>query len=98
MSTARHLTDEDWEEIRARHAAMTPEEARAWIRSVVGPPRRTLEGQEREQILTMLTLIGPTVTSNNQHSWSEDYRQGNRHWHITYFPNEEPVVEEIEIE
>lgn len=98
MSTARHLTDEDWKEIRARHAAMTPEEARAWIRSVVGPPRRTLAGAEREQVLTMLTLIGPTRTSNNQHSWSEDYQQGGRHWHITYFPNEEAIVEEIEIE
>jgi len=77
---------------------MTKEEARAWIRKLMGPPRRVLEGQEREQTLTMLALIGPTVTSNNQHSWSEDYIQGGMHWCVTYFPNEEPIVEEIKIE
>ncbi len=76
----------------------TKEEARAFIRQVMGPPRRTLEGIEKEQTLTMLALIGPTVTTNNQHSWSEDYIQGGMHWCVTYFPNEEPIVEEIEIE
>jgi hypothetical protein len=75
---------------------MTPEEARAWIRKVMGPPRRVLEGTEREQVLTMLALIGPTATTNNQHSWAEDYVQGNHHWCVTYFPNEETIVEEIE--
>ncbi len=76
----------------------TKEEAQAWLRQIIGPPRRTLEGKEKEQILTMLALIGPTVTSNNQHSWSEDYIHGGMHWCVTYFPNEEPIVEEIEIE
>jgi len=75
---------------------MTVEEARIWIRKIMGPPRRILEGAEREQVLTMLALIGPTATTNNQRSWSEDYVQSNQHWCVTYFPNEEPVVEEIE--
>ncbi len=75
---------------------MTPAEARAFIRKVMGPPRRVLEGTEREQVLTMLALIGPTATTNNQHSWAEDYVQGNHHWCVTYFPNEEAIVEEIE--
>jgi hypothetical protein len=75
---------------------MTPEEAQAFLRRVMGPPRRVLEGAEREQVLTMLALIGPTVTTNNQHSWSEDYVQGGQHWCVTYFPNEEAIVQEIE--
>jgi hypothetical protein len=75
---------------------MTPEEAQAFLRKVMGPPRRVLEGAEREQVLTMLALIGPTVTTNNQHSWSEDYVQGGQHWCVTYFPNEEAIVQEIE--
>ena len=75
-----------------------PVRLKAFMRKVMGPPRRTLEGEEREQVLTMLALIGPTVTTNNQHSWSEDYVQGGKHWCVTYFPNEEPVVEEMEIE
>ena len=98
MTQSLHMTDADWAAVREKHAAMTPEEAGAWIRKVMGPPRRTLEGEEREQVLTMLALIGPAVTTNNQHSWSEDYVQGGQHWCITYFPNEEPVVEEIERE
>ena len=77
---------------------MSPEQVQAMVRKIMGPPRRELQGKEREQVLTMLALIGPTVTTNNQHSWSEDYVQGGRHWCITYFPNEEPVVEEMEIE
>ena len=75
---------------------MTPEEAQAFLRRVMGPPRRVLEGAEREQVLTMLALIGPSVTTNNQHSWSEDYVQGGQHWCVTYFPNEEAIVQEIE--
>ena len=77
---------------------MTPEEAQAFLRRVMGPPRRILEGAEREQVLTMLALIGPTATTNNQRSWSEDYVQGGQHWCVTYFPNEEAIVEEIERE
>jgi hypothetical protein len=77
---------------------MTPEEAQAFIRKVMGPPRRVLEGAEREQVLTMLALIGPTATTNNQHSWSEDYIQGGKHWCVTYFSNEESIVQEMEIE
>jgi hypothetical protein len=91
-----HMTDADWAAVREKHAAMTPDEASAWIRRVIGPPRRVLEGAEREQVLTMLALIGPTLTTNNQHSWSEDYVQSGRHWCVTYFPGNEVIVEEIE--
>jgi hypothetical protein len=98
MTTTHHMTDADWAAVREKHANMTSEEAGAWIRKVMGPPRRTLEGEEREQVLTMLALIGPTVTTNNQHSWSEDYIQGGKHWCVTYFPGDEVMVEEMEIE
>lgn len=79
-------------------APKTKEEARAWLRKIMGPPRRELEGSEKEQTLTMLALIQPTVTSNNQHSWSEDYIQGGKHWEVTYFPDGEVIVAEVEIE
>ena len=98
MTQSLYMTDVDWAVVQAKHAAMTPEQARAWLREVMGPNRRTLEGAEREQVLTMLALIGPTVTTNNQHSWSEDYVQGGQHWCVTYFPDNEVMVEEIERE
>ena len=39
--------------------------------------RRTIEGPEREQVLTMLRLIGPGDESNNQHLWCESWVVGD---------------------
>jgi hypothetical protein len=88
-----NLTTEDWDAIRAKHAAMTPAEARAWIRKVMGPPKRTLEGKERDDILLLLTMVEPYSTSNNQHSWTECYMIGDKDYHITVFPGEEEIVD-----
>ena len=74
---------------------MTEEQAQAFIRKVMGPPRKTLEGKEREQILLLLALIEPYKATNNQHSWTEYYMIGNIEYHVTTFPNEEPIVDEM---
>lgn len=39
--------------------------------------RRVIEGEEREQVLTMLRLLGPGEDSNNQHIWTESWHVGN---------------------
>jgi hypothetical protein len=52
---------------------MTKEEARALIRKVMGPPRRTLEGKEREQVLLLLAMMEPYEISNNQISWTSSF-------------------------
>jgi hypothetical protein len=76
---------------------MTEHEVRAFLRRVMGPPRRELAGEEREQVLLMLAMLGgPTVTSNNQHSYSEDYVHAGRHWCVTTWPDGYYTVEEIE--
>lgn len=96
MRQSQHLTAADWESIRAKHAAMTPDQARAWIRKVMGPPRRTLEGKEREDMLLMLALTEPVSNSNNQHAWTDVYHVGRRVFHVTSFSaNEDDIVEEI---
>jgi hypothetical protein len=96
MNTKRHLTQDDWNAIREEHANFTPEEARAWIRSVMGPPRRTLEGQERENVWLMILMQEePDEFSNNQHSITEVYKINQREYHVHYFSQEEPVIEEI---
>ena len=41
---------------------------------------RTITGKEREQVMTMLRLLGPGEQSNNQHIWTESWTVGN----ITY--------------
>ena len=77
----------------------TPEQAHAFLRKVMGPPRRELQGKEREQVLLMLAMLGrATWTSNNQHSYSEDYVHAGRHWCVTTWPDGYYTVEEIERE
>ena len=73
----------------------TKEEARAWLRKVLGPPTKTLEGLERDRILLLISLIEPFNATNNQHSFTEYYRIGNTEYHVTTFPNEDAIVEQI---
>lgn len=96
MNTNRHLTTEDWDSIRAKHAAMTPAEARAWIRKVMGPPRRTLEGQEKENVWLMIRLIDePTSASNNQHTITEVYHLNQKEYRVTYFDGDYFEIDEM---
>lgn len=75
---------------------MTREEARAFIRKIMGPPRKTLEGQERENVWLMIMLQEePDQVSNNQHSITEVYKINQREYHVHYFPNEDPIIEEM---
>ena len=78
---------------------LTSEQAHAFVCKVMGRPRRELQGKEREQVLLMLAMLGgPTVTTNNQHSYSEDYVHAGRHWCVTTWPDGYYTVEEIERE
>jgi hypothetical protein len=72
---------------------MTPDEARKFIRKVMGPPKRTLEGKEREDVLLLLTMMEPYSASNNQHSWTECYLIGDKDYQVTSFPGEDDIVE-----
>ena len=75
---------------------MTKEEAKAFLRRVMGPDRKMLEGQERENVWLMILMQEePTSFSNNQHSITEVYMINQREYHVTYFRNEEPIIEEI---
>lgn len=73
---------------------MTPEEAHAFIRKVMGPPRRVLEGAEREHMLTVLRLVEPIRTTNNQRSFTDEYIHAGKIYDVHYF-DDETVVEEI---
>jgi hypothetical protein len=59
----------------------TREEARAFLkRCGLLKTTRILEGEEREQVETMLRLRGQGEESNNQRFWTEEWVIGN----ITY--------------
>jgi hypothetical protein len=73
-----------------------PVRLRAFMRSVMGPPQRTLEGQEREHVLTLLHMIAPFEQSNNQRTWTDSYRIGKTVYHVTHFPDsDQPIVDEV---
>ena len=74
--------------------AKTVEEARAFIRKVMGPDRRVLEGAEREQMLTVLRLIEPIRTTNNQRSFTDEYIHAGKIYDVHYF-DDETIIEEI---
>jgi len=73
---------------------MTANEARAFIRKVMGPTRRILEGNEREHMLTVFSLVEPINVSNNQRSFTEEYEHAGKKYDVHYF-EDETIVEEI---
>ena len=54
---------------------------------------RTLVGEEREQVLTMLRLL-ESVDSNNQHFWTETWHVGDIQYQLTTGSNFD-LLEEI---
>ena len=62
-----------------------PKEAKKFLRAVMGPPYRTLEGKERDDILLLLSMIEPFKESNNQSSWTSYYMIGKTEYHVTVF-------------
>lgn len=72
---------------------MTPDEARAFIRRVMGPPRRTLTEQERDHMLTIFRLIEPIESSNNQRSWTDVYEHAGKTYHVHFFEDDTEVEE-----
>ena len=64
---------------------------------IIRPNTRRIEGDEKAQTLTMLKLLEPTVITNNQRSWNEDYIIGNLHYSVAYFGEDDILLEVTEI-
>ena len=77
---------------------MTPEQARTFIREVMGPPKRQLEGLEREHMWLLIKMSTPVRESNNQRIWTEEYLIGDKRYDITYGLEEQPIIEVYENE
>ena len=72
----------------------TVDEAKAFLRKVMGTPRRVLEGDEREHMLTVLRLVEPIRTTNNQRAFTDEYVHAGKMYDVHYF-DDGIVVEEI---
>ena len=70
-----------------------PVKLKKFLRAVMGPPQRTLEGKEREQVLLLLAMMDPYATSNNQVSWTSCYMIGDKEYHVTSMSDFEDVVD-----
>ena len=75
---------------------MSQEEARDFIRKVMGPPKRILEGKEREHIWLLIQMSTPVNESNSQRFWYEEYLIGEKRYNVTYGVEDAPIIEVYE--
>jgi hypothetical protein len=69
-----------------------PVRLKKFMRSVMGPPHKTLEGKEKEQAMLLLALIKPYSTTNNQRSWTDYYMIGETEYHVTTFVDSSELI------
>lgn len=70
-----------------------PVELKKFLRKVMGPPKRVLEGDEREHMLTVFRLLEPIRQTNNQRSFTDEYVHAGKMYDVHYF-EDEVIVEE----
>lgn len=72
-----------------------PEKLKKFLRDIMGPRTRVLEGAERSNVELMCALVEPTSSSNNQRTSTDVYMINQKEYHITYGLDDTPVIEEI---
>jgi hypothetical protein len=72
-----------------------PVRLKAFLRSVIGLPRITLEGKEKDNVLLLLALIEPFKATNNQNSYTEYYMIGETEYHVTTFSKDDIIVDKM---
>lgn len=74
---------------------LNEEEARAFLRKVIGPPRRVLVSNEHDQMMLLLSLAEPFNSFNNQNTWTDQYLIGDTQYEVIYGTYADPTIEEI---
>jgi len=62
---------------------MTAKQAHDFLRKVMGPEQRVIEGVEKEHLLTVFRITDPIEESNNQRSWTTVYEHAGKTYHLT---------------
>lgn len=87
------------QKIREYHEELRkdPVRLKAFMRAVMGPPHKTLEGKDKEKVMLLLTMTEPYKQTNNQRSWTDYYNIGGKEYHATYFPEDKdgPIIDEM---
>lgn len=74
---------------------MTEKIIPAWLAKIIGCDCRELKDKEYNQIWTLLRLIEPVSSSNNQRSWTDEYELNGKKYNVTYGLEDKPIIEEI---
>lgn len=64
---------------------------------IVRSNERTLEGQEKEEMMLILTLLTPTHSTNNQRFITEHYKYGELAYSVTFFDDTDYEIVEIKV-
>ena len=72
-----------------------PKKLKKFLRDIMGPQTRRLEGSERNNVELMCALVEPSSSSNNQRTITDVYHINQKEYHITYMFEDEPIIEEI---
>lgn len=88
-----HMTKADWDRINKK-IQEDPEYARDLIRRIMPKPTREIEGEEREKIMSLISLVEPFCSSNNQRTMTEKYKIGKKIYSVTYGLYDWAVLEE----
>lgn len=62
---------------------------------IIRPNERTLEGQEKQEMMLMLTLLTPTHSTNNQRFITEHYSYDSKSYEVTFFDEKDFEIVEI---
>lgn len=93
------MTNEEYlKKIREHGAELRadPVKLKEFMRRVMGPPHKTLEGDEKHHTMLLLNLTEPYKETNNQQSWTSYYMIGETEYHVTYFPgSDEPIIDKM---
>ena len=65
------------------------------IKRILGLNSRVLEGKEYAHIWTLLQLIEPHSSSNNQRTWTDCYILNGKEYDVTHGLEDTPIIEEV---
>ncbi len=61
-----------------------PVAAKAFMRRIMGPPRRELKDEECAAVEVILALLVPIHSSNNQRAFTNEYIYNGQRYFMTY--------------
>ncbi len=91
--TVTAKTNLDWIQEAADRIASDPIKLKEFMRKVMGPDKRKIEGTEREHLFTVFRLLEPIESTNNQRSFTDVYEHAGKTYHVHYFEDETELEE-----